>query len=189
MTHIFLYGPVGAGKSTVGRILAHHLHLPFVDLDYVIETNAGKPIFEMISKQGEAACRDLETAALKQILADKSSVIALGGGALLREENRALVESHGRVIFLMAEFDTLLGRLHSDSNKRPLLSGDLPERLASLLAKREEHYNSFPLRFDADQMPEELANQIQVALGRYHLSAMGEYDVTVDGVSNLTNFP
>jgi shikimate kinase/3-dehydroquinate synthase len=177
--HIFLYGPVGVGKSTVGKILAHSLNLPFVDSDQVIETNAGMTIFEIMAQHGEQACRDLETAALKQIISDKESVIALGGGALLREENRALVEDNGRVIFLMAELATLLGRLRSDSNQRPLLAGNLHEKLTGLLAQRREHYNSFPLRFDASQVPEEVAAQIQTGLGRFHVSAMGDYDVMV----------
>jgi len=187
--HIFLYGPVGVGKSTIGKVLAHNLNLPFLDSDQVIETNAGMSIPQIMAQQGEMACRDMETAALKQIMNNKESVIALGGGALLREENRALVENNGRVIFLMAELNTLLGRLRSDSNQRPLLAGDLHEKLTALLAKRKEHYNSFPLHFDADQVPEEVASQIQVVLGRFHLSAMGEYDVIVGPASSLTDFP
>ena len=185
--HIFLYGPVGAGKSTVGKILARNLNLPFVDSDQVIETNAGTTIFEIMAQRGEQACRDLETAALKQIMNYKDSVIALGGGALLREENRALVEDNGRVIFLMADLETLLGRLRSDSNQRPLLAGNLNEKLTTLLAKRKGHYDSFPLRLDANQVPEDLASQIQVVLGRFHLSAMGDYDVIVQngGIEHL----
>ena len=179
MSHIFLYGPVGAGKSTVGKTLARNLNLPFVDSDQVIEANAGNSIFEIMTGRGETAARDLETAALKQIIQNSESVIALGGGALLRDENRTFVESHGSVIFLAAELDTLFKRLSSDPNKRPLLTGDLRERLIALLSKRKEHYDSFPLRFNADQMPEKLVEQIQVALGRFHLSAMGEYDVVV----------
>jgi shikimate kinase/3-dehydroquinate synthase len=189
MGHIFLYGPVGAGKSTVGRILARNLKIPFVDSDQVIEQNAGMSIFQIITQQGETACRDLETAALQKIIRDQDSVIALGGGALLREENRLLIESNGSVIFLAADFDTLRARLHSDLNKRPLLAGDVSEKLSSLLAKRKEHYDSFPLRFDANQAPEKISAQIQIALGRFHLSAMGEYDVIVGQLSNLTNFP
>ena len=187
--HIFLYGPVGVGKSTIGKVLAHNLNLRFLDSDQVIETNAGMSIPQIMAQQGEMAYRDMETAALKQIINNKESVIALGGGALLREENRALVENNGRIIFLMAELNTLLGRLHSDSNQRPLLAGDLHEKLTALLAKRKEHYNSFPLRFDANQVPEEVASQIQVMLGRFHLSAMGEYDVIVGQASSLTDFP
>src|SRR5512141_837322 len=110
MGHIYLYGAVGAGKSTVGRILARNLSLPFVDSDQVIEANAGMSIFEIMSQQGEAACRALETAALKQIIKNQESVIALGGGALLREANRLLIERNGSLIFLEADFETLHGR-------------------------------------------------------------------------------
>jgi 3-dehydroquinate synthase len=195
MGHIFLYGPVGAGKSTLGKILASNLHLPFVDSDEVIEKNAGMSISQIMTERGESACRDLESAALKDIVDHGSSVtnsvdkvIALGGGALLRDENRALVENHGSVVFLTADQETLFKRLHSDSNTRPLLAGDLQEKLSILLAKRKDHYDSFVLRFDADQNPEKLAQQIQIALGRFHLSAMGEYDVIVGSISELINF-
>lgn len=181
--HIFLYGPPGTGKSTIGEILARKLKLPFIDLDRRIETNAGTSISQIMEGQSEIAFRNMETAALKDVAgyasAVTSQVIALGGGALLREENRKLVETSGVVVLLMAGLEALLQRLQTSSDKRPLLVGDLREKLTSLLANRKEHYDSFPLRFDADQTPEQLASQIQVALGRFHLSAMGEYDVTV----------
>jgi len=190
MGHIFLYGPSGTGKSTIGQLLADNLHLPFIDLDHVIETNAGKPIPQIIEQDGEDAFRGLETNALKGISNEKESIIALGGGALLREENRAFAESNGRIILLMAELDTLLSRLKADANKRPLLAGDLREKLSSLVARREEHYASFEnqLRVD-DKSIEQVTQQLQIQLGRHHLSAMGEYDVIVGDVSNLKNFP
>ncbi len=129
MSHIFLYGPPGTGKSTIGKKLARSLKLPFVDLDRVIETNAGMSIAQIMEQQGEAAFRDMETAALKEIVGHVSNmtfqVIALGGGALLREENRTLVEANGKVILLMAELPTLLKRMQHDVGKRPLLAGDL----------------------------------------------------------------
>ncbi|MBL0343910.1 shikimate kinase [Candidatus Villigracilis affinis] len=190
MKHIFLYGPPGTGKSTVGKKLAHNLKLPFIDLDRVIETNAGKSIPQIMEKQGEPAFRDLESAALKNLLHEKESVVALGGGALLRDENRNFVESNGRVILLMAELSTLLERLHYESGNRPLLAGDLREKLSSLLAKRGEHYNSFPMLIHVDgKTAEQNAHHAQVVLGRHHLSAMGEYDAIVGQVSDLMNFP
>ncbi|HET7144892.1 MAG TPA: 3-dehydroquinate synthase [Anaerolineales bacterium] len=180
MSHIFVYGPPGTGKSTVGKKLAGNLKLPFIDLDRVIETNAGMSIPQIMKQHGESTFRDLETAVLKNLSNEKESVVALGGGTLLRDENRALAESNGRVILLMAELTTLLKRLHVDSGKRPLLAGDLNKNLSSLLKKREEHYNSFPLIIHVDgKTIGQNAHQTQIALGRHHLSAMGEYDVVV----------
>jgi 3-dehydroquinate synthase len=190
MSHIFLYGPSGSGKSTIGSFLARNLQLPFVDSDRVIESNAGMSIPEIMEKQGETSLRDFETAALKQIVQDKECVVALGGGALLRDENRALVESNGRVILLIAQLPTLLERLQGDTHKRPLLAGDLKSKLASYLEKRAEHYAAFPWKVDVDgRAPEQIMHEIQMMLGRYHLSAMGEYDVIVDEVSSLAKFP
>jgi len=189
MTHIFLYGPSGTGKSTVGQLLADKLKLSFINLDGVIETNAGMSIPQIMNEQGEDAFRDLETAALKAISNEKESVVALGGGALLREANRAFAENRGRVVLLMAELDTLLARLEGDSNKRPLLAGDLREKLSSLLAKRNQHYASFANQLQVDNKNvEQVVHQIQIQLGQHHLSAMGEYDVVVGQISNLTDF-
>ena len=113
-------------------------------------------------------------------------MIALGGGALLRDENRTFAESHGRVVLLMAELTTLLERLQNDSGKRPLLVGELSEKLTSLLAKRSEHYNSFSLLIHVDEKTaDQNAYATQVILGRHHLSAMGGYDVIVGQVGNL----
>ena len=190
MTHIFLYGPPGTGKSTVGKKLAHNLKLPFIDLDRVIEANAGMPISQIMEQQGELTFRDLESTALRNLLNEKESVVALGGGALLRDENRNIAESNGKVLLLMAEFSTLLERLHYEAGNRPLLAGNLREKLNSLLSKRAEHYNSFPMLIHMDgKTAEQNARNAQVVLGRHHLSAMGEYDVIVGQVSNLANFP
>ena len=114
--HIFLYGPPGTGKSTVGKKLAGNLKLPFIDLDRVIETNTGMAISRIMEQQGESIFRDLETAALKEAVGHTFSVtnptnpgglqtrptlvIALGGGALLRDENRTFAES---TIYLLDE--------------------------------------------------------------------------------------
>ncbi|HJR78803.1 MAG TPA: 3-dehydroquinate synthase [Anaerolineales bacterium] len=188
MPHIFLYGPSGVGKSTIGKVLARNLILPFVDSDRVIEVNAGLSIPEIVEGQGETRLRDVEAEALEQIIQDSESVVALGGGALLREENRTLVETSGSVFLLMAELPNLLERLQNDSHKRPLLAGDLKLKLTSYLESRAEHYDSFPLKVHVDEKSiEQTAHQIQVMLGRHHLSAMGEYDVLIQngGINHL----
>jgi 3-dehydroquinate synthase len=180
MSHIFLYGPSGTGKSTIGKLLAQNLKLPFIDLDRVIETKTDMSIPQIMKEQGEPAFRDLESIALKNLASEKESVIALGGGALLRDENRAFAESHGKVLLLMADLETLVQRLHTDAEKRPLLAGDLRQKLTVLLAKRNGHYSSFPLYMNVDaKTVEQNVKDVQIALGQYHLSAMGEYDVIV----------
>jgi len=191
MSHIFLYGPPGTGKSTIGRKLARNLKLPFADLDRAIETKAGKSIAQIMEQQGETTFRDLETHALKETLKDAiDQVIALGGGALLREENRVVTEANGDVILLMAELPTLLERVQYNAGKRPLLAGDTKSKLTSLLEKRRDHYNSFPWKIQVDRKTlEQNVHEAQMVLGRYHLSAMGEYDVIVDPVSSVKNFP
>src|ERR1051325_4517729 len=165
MGHLFLYGPSGAGKSTIGERLAETVHLPFIDLDRLIEINTGMSISQIMEERGEPLLRDLETAAMKQVINHPGAVIALGGGALLREENRTLVEQSGTVMLLMAELSTLFERLKKDSNERPLLAGDLRSKLASYLESRAEHYASFPMRIQVDgKTVGQVAQEAQVFL-------------------------
>ncbi len=125
-----------------------------------------------MEQHGEDAFRDLETSLLQETVGHASSVtsqiIALGGGALLRQENRLVAETHGKVVLLMAELPTLMERLKDDVGKRPLLAGDLHKRLSSLLEQRREHYASFALHIQLDGMTaDQCASQIQTALGRF----------------------
>jgi shikimate kinase/3-dehydroquinate synthase len=150
-----------------------------------------------MERQSESTFRDLETDALKETVGHDLSVtdlqdkvIALGGGALLKDENREFAETNGKVILLVAELNTLVERLGEDSNQRPLLAGSLETKLAALLDKRREHYDSFELKLNVDnKTAEQNAHRVQVLLGRHHLSAMGEYDVIVGRASSLANFP
>ena len=188
MPHLFLYGPSGSGKTTIGKALAERLCLPFIDSDQIIEANAGMTIPQIVEAHGMAKVRELETAALEQIVKDKESVIALGGGALLREENRTLVEASGKVILLKAEPPTLIERLQNDPNERPLLAGDLKSKLTEYLESRKEHYDSFQRTIHVDgKTLEEISREIQIVVGRHRLSAMGEYDVIVGQIANLSH--
>jgi 3-dehydroquinate synthase len=181
MKHIFIYGPPGSGKSTVGKILADRLEIPFLDLDVEIERMAGQTISQIMSEQGEPIFRDLETAALEKAASGAASVIALGGGALLRDSNRVCAESAGEVVLLEADLPTLLERLKSASGQRPLLTGDMEEKLRSLMARRQAHYESFIMRVaNVSSSPEAVAREIQQKLGAFRVRGMGAgYDVLV----------
>jgi shikimate kinase/3-dehydroquinate synthase len=186
--HIFLYGPSGSGKSTVGKNLADSLDIPFIDLDVKIEITAGQSVPAIMSGQGEFVFRDLETTALESAVSANEAVVALGGGALLRDENRVLVESTGQVVFLDTDISTLVARLSQDENERPLLAGEMREKLSTLLERRREHYESFPLRVDATKPVDDVTWDIQRLIGRYHLRKMGApYDVVVQegGIDKL----
>jgi shikimate kinase/3-dehydroquinate synthase len=176
-TMIFLYGPPGTGKSTLARRLGRSLDLPFYDLDTLIEEQAGVPIAEIFARQGEAAFRSLEAACLKQVIARRNGVVALGGGALLDERSRAAAAASGQIVCLSARLDVLLERLQSKPGVRPLLGEqqEMQTRLANLLQKRQDHYASFALRLDTSHLSSRAAVwQIQALLGTFRVSGMGE---------------
>jgi 3-dehydroquinate synthase len=181
MKHIYLYGAPGSGKSTVGKLLAASLNIPFFDLDKEIEKMAGRTIPQIMANQGELIFRDLESVALKKVSFGHVSVTALGGGALLRDANREYAQSTGEVVFLEVSLPILLRRLKAESGHRPLLEGEMEEKLSSLLERRKEHYESFKLRITNDgHRPDKTAWEIQQSLGRFFVHGAGaSYDAVV----------
>lgn len=178
---VFIYGPPGSGKSTIGRRLAQQLGTAFFDLDEVIVSQAEMSIPEIFEIEGEGGFRQRESAALVSVLSDGSGVVALGGGALLRAENRHRVEDVGKVLCLEADFEAIVHRLETAVGARPLLDGDTRARLHQLLDARQPHYYSFSPRLDTTNLTVEDATwQAQIKLGYYHVKGMGAgYDVRV----------
>lgn len=137
---IVLVGPMGAGKSTIGKLLAGILHLPFADSDRVIEERTGADIPWIFDVEGEDGFRLRETAALRDLLAEGPMVLATGGGIVLREENRQLLKGDSIVVYLTASVDQLVERTHKDK-KRPLLQVADPEaKIRELIAQRHPLY-------------------------------------------------
>jgi shikimate kinase len=140
--HFILIGMMGAGKSTVGRVLSRRMGLPFVDTDKLIVERTGVPIATIFEVEGEAGFRDRESALIAGIADLPASVIATGGGAVLRAENREAMRTHGTVIFLSAEPPELIRRLRND-RARPLLATGAPEeRIRQLVAERDALYRA-----------------------------------------------
>lgn len=179
---LFLYGPPGSGKSTLGHSLAESLGLPFYDLDALIAEQSGMEIPQIFAQEGESGFRRREKAALRQVLNTPPGVVALGGGALLDKENLSWVNSAGVVLCLQARLDTLLERIHGKEANRPLLAADLPNRLLHLLEQRHAHYAAFPLQLDTTHLTvEQSVYEAEMRLGWHRVGGMGSaYDVRIE---------
>jgi len=138
--NIFLVGPMGSGKSTVGRQLAKALGRDFYDSDKEIEKRTGVSISWIFEMEGEAGFRLREKKVIDELTELKNIVLATGGGAVLAEENRRLLRSRGHVVYLSASVDQLYRRTVKDKS-RPLLQTDNPkQQITDLLAKRDPLY-------------------------------------------------
>jgi len=155
---IFLVGFMGAGKTTVGRALARHLEYAFFDLDELISARAGKSVQEIFADLGEAEFRSLESAAIDTCRHMIRSVVALGGGAYVSEENRASLRAIGKTVWLDCPIEICLKRISGDKS-RPLLGDE--DDMRPLLARRRAAYAQADYAMQAGYLsPEELAIEI-----------------------------
>lgn len=139
---IVLVGLMGAGKTAVGKRLAHKLGVGFVDSDHAIEAASGMSVADIFARYGEAEFRALERRVIQRLLTDRTAgVVALGGGAFVDPETRQLVLERGHVVWLKADVDVLVERTARKPGKRPLLaSGDPRAVLQELAARRTPFY-------------------------------------------------
>ncbi|WP_302372166.1 shikimate kinase [Enterococcus asini] len=138
---ILLIGFMGAGKSTVGRLLAEQLAKPFRDLDQLVEEMTQKTILQLF-EEGEEVFREAETKALIAALGN-DQVIACGGGIILKEANQALLQAHPQVVYLKGQPDALFRRIQKDeANVRPLATEKTAAEMQEILAPRLPLYQS-----------------------------------------------
>lgn len=141
MKRMILMGFMGAGKTTVGKLLAKEMSCDFIDTDEQIEKEQGCKISEIFERDGETAFRDLETDLLKRLKESKQEfVLSIGGGMPVREENRELLRNLGTVIYLKTSKEEIIRRVSGDTNRPLLQGGSLEEKVTALMNAREHIY-------------------------------------------------
>jgi shikimate kinase len=143
VTKIILVGMMGAGKTTIGKLLSNQLAFNFIDLDRKIEEKSGVKINTIFEIEGEEGFREREHSALNEALAEQKVIISTGGGVVVKDINRSLIQkSEAMVVYLKASLDILLGRLKNDKT-RPMLNRDNKLlSLQKLLSEREPFYEN-----------------------------------------------
>jgi shikimate kinase len=166
---IFLLGLTGAGKSTVGKLLANKLSYPFIDLDEVIRFETHRTIEDIFEKNGEDYFRQLEKKFLHKVAAIDRRVIATGGGTPCYSENMDFIKNNGLSIFLYTPLEIVTERLYdSDLTERPMLKGknkeELHHFLSTKLSERLIHYSKADFSMDTNLVddPNKLASMLFV---------------------------
>ena len=140
MGNIYLVGLMGAGKTTVGRLLAKHLEKTFYDTDHEIERRTGVNIPLIFELEGEEGFRKRETSVIEDLTKAENVVLATGGGAVILPENRMYLKTNGTVIYLRAQVSELLHRTRNDKSRPLLQTGDPKAKLEQLFQERDPYY-------------------------------------------------
>ena len=172
-SRVYLTGFMGAGKSTVGPLVADALGYRFVDLDWLVERREGRSIPTIFAESGAGAFRAAEASALEETARAEAHVIATGGGSLVQARAMAAAQAAGTVVWLRVAPATVAARIGSAATRpmlwgddgRPLTGGALLDRLAELMARREAAYARADLSLAADGPPEAVAARLVALLG------------------------
>lgn len=162
MNSIILFGFMGTGKSTVGRLLADRLNLPFLDMDEVIESKAGCTVAEIFERRGEAVFRKMEHALVRELSESKEPcVVATGGGVILNPKNLTLFRKIGHCVCLTASEACIYNRVRSHGQRPLLQHDDLKERIHRILSEREPLYAAVDIQIETgDQSAGVMADRI-----------------------------
>lgn len=140
--NIFLIGFMGAGKSTIARLLQRELNMTLVEMDERIVEEQGMSINDIFAQKGESGFRDIESKLVLDIVENENSIVSCGGGVVVRPENVENMKKNGKIIFLTATPETILDRV-KEGKDRPLLNGHMNvEYIAELMGKRKDLYES-----------------------------------------------
>lgn len=165
---IVLVGLMGAGKTCIGRRLAHRHGLAFRDADAEVEAAAGRTIPEIFETYGEGAFRDCERKVIARLLGGSPHVLATGGGAFMNAETRSLIQARGISVWLRADLDLLVRRTAKRGNRPLLQDGDPRQILGDLMAERDPVYAQAEVVVDSlDGPPERTVDRVQAAVHAY----------------------
>ena len=183
--NIFLVGLMGAGKTSVGRLLAKRFGKTFYDCDQEIERRTGVKIPVVFEIEGEEGFRAREAAVLQELATMHDIVLATGGGAVLREENRRALMQHGTVVYLRASLDDLWQRTRHDRNRPLLQTADPRAKLEELFAQRDPLYREVAAIVvdTGNQSLGNLANRLEERLRDYLLSTP-KPSTSTSGIAN-----
>ncbi len=160
--NIFIVGPMGSGKSTVGKIISDELFLNFFDTDEEIENRTGASIDWIFDLEGEEGFRKRESGVLEEMVQKNSVVLSTGGGIILSENNRELLSSRGTVFYLATPISVQLERTAKDKDRPLLKNGDPGQILQELHEKRKNLYKSVSDHIieTEDKSSQEVASEI-----------------------------
>jgi len=165
---IVMVGMMGAGKSSIGRRLAHRLAMPFADADTEIEQAANETITEIFERHGEAYFRDGERRVIQRLLDGAPKVLATGGGAFIQADTRAAIKAKAISIWLKADRDLLLSRVRRRNNRPLLRAGDPAEVIEQLIAERYPVYAEAAIHIQSrDVAHDAVIDDILAALAEY----------------------
>jgi len=153
---LVLIGMMGAGKSSIGRKLAHRLNLPFVDADAEIERAAGMSISDIFAKHGEPYFRAGEARVIARLLEGGPQVLATGGGAFMHPQSREAIRAKGISVWLKAEYDVLMKRIKRRSDRPMLKTQDPGETLRRLMQERDPVYGEADVIVHSREVPHEI---------------------------------
>ncbi len=164
ISNLFLIGPMGVGKSTIGKRLAKVMGLEFYDCDHEVEARTGVSVPVIFDIEGEAGFRKRESEVLKELTALKGIVLATGGGSVLSEENRELISNNGFVVYLTGDVDHIMNRIANDTRRPLLLTDDPRATLAMIMEIRDPFYREIAdltidtTRFNIRQIIDQIYN-------------------------------
>jgi shikimate kinase len=181
--NIFLVGLMGAGKTSVGKLLARRLGKTFFDCDHEIERATGVGVPTIFEIEGEAGFRARESRMLAELTRGQDIVLATGGGAILSEENRGVLSGNGIVVYLRATPHDLWQRTRHDRNRPLLQTPDPLARLTQLHAERDPLYREIAdvIVDTGHQSVGSLVHRLEQKLVRLGIPASGELDVPTEG--------